>query len=238
MIDYDEFLALAENSLGAVVTLSGESTALINSLLSGIDYRSFKSGGEALTSEQRDLIEVIIAGAFLEVNSGEIIVIPEAETFFGSDPPTYSFDSSGQGNGGMRWRSDVDGVVTGLKYYRTAATGTNVSGALWELNTFTTLGTVDFEDETVGWKIVEFEEPIPINAEEHYTVSVFSLGGGFPTALNYFDDEIVVGHITAIEDGVSGIPNGLYNSDSVQSYPSLGFMSLCFFADFLFIPDE
>ena len=65
---------------------------------------------------------------------------------------------------GMKFRSDVAGVVTGVRFYKAAAnTGTH-TGHLWT-STGTLLGSVTFANETAsGWQQASFATPLSIAA--------------------------------------------------------------------------
>ena len=72
---------------------------------------------------------------------------------------------------GVKFRSDVDGFVTGVRFYKGADnTGTHV-GNLWT-TTGTLLATATFASETPsGWQQVLFDAPVPITANTTYVVS-------------------------------------------------------------------
>ena len=80
---------------------------------------------------------------------------------------------------GMRVRSDSDGVITGLRFYKGAAnTGTHV-GHLWT-NTGTLLATAIFVDETAsGWQEVMFASPVQVSANTTYVASYFAPVGRY-----------------------------------------------------------
>ena len=72
---------------------------------------------------------------------------------------------------GLKFRSDVAGTVTGVRFYKgTGTTGTH-TGKLWS-STGTQLATATFTGETAsGWQQVTFSSPVAITANTVYVVS-------------------------------------------------------------------
>ena len=81
---------------------------------------------------------------------------------------------SGAGPGvevGVKFRSDVSGTITGIRFYKSAAnTGTHI-GNLWS-STGTLLATATFTNETAsGWQTVTFSPAVSITANTVYVAS-------------------------------------------------------------------
>ena len=111
---------------------------------------------------------------------------------------------------GTRFRSDVGGYITGIRFYKAAAnTGTHV-GRLWT-NTGTLLGTVTFSGETAsGWQQANFASPIPITANTTYVVSYHAPNGHYTGTDPCFANSASTGRrCTALRDGIDGA-NGVY----------------------------
>ena len=72
---------------------------------------------------------------------------------------------------GVKFRTDVDGFVTGVRFYKgTGNTGTHV-GNLWTASG-TNLGAVTFTDETAtGWQQALFAAPIAVSVRTRLPVS-------------------------------------------------------------------
>ncbi|HKA28556.1 MAG TPA: DUF4082 domain-containing protein, partial [Candidatus Binatia bacterium] len=75
---------------------------------------------------------------------------------------------------GVKFRSDVAGTITGIRFYKSAAnTGTHV-GNLWT-TAGAKLGTVTFTGETAsGWQQMNFATPVAIQANTVYVASYFA----------------------------------------------------------------
>lgn len=100
-------------------------------------------------------------------------------------------------NLGTTFKSDVDGYVTGVKFYNPAggnALGSDV-GRLWACANAscalasggTELAAVNFpSDTTAGWKTATFSTPVHITANTYYIVTYYSAGGIYTATSNYF----------------------------------------------------
>jgi len=152
----------------------------------------------------------------IEVNGPRVLVNPTA------NPGTYSLWSSatqpgtidsGDGNSvevGMRFVSDVDGMITGLRFYKSAAnTGTHVAH-LWNASG-TLLASATFTAETgSGWQQVNFATPVVVNAGATYVASYYAPNGHFSVDLNYFTTgSVSSGPLHGIAQGPDGT-NGVY----------------------------
>jgi hypothetical protein len=133
---------------------------------------------------------------------------------------------------GVKFRSEADGYITGLRFYKGLAnTGTHV-GNLWT-RTGTLLATATFTNETAsGWQEVLFSSPVPISAETTYLASYHSASGYIA-----FDDAyLTVGvdnyPLRALADGEDG-PNGVYRTGA-SGFPSMSWNSSNYWVDVVF----
>jgi hypothetical protein len=87
---------------------------------------------------------------------------------------------------GVKFRSDVAGNITGIRFYKASAnTGTHV-GNLWT-STGTLLATATFTGETAsGWQQVNFATPVSITANTVYVASYHANNGHYSFNDNYF----------------------------------------------------
>ena len=110
---------------------------------------------------------------------------------------------------GVKFRSEVAGWITGIRFYKGAAnTGTHV-GHLWASDG-TPLGSATFSSETAsGWQQVDFAAPVAIAANTTYIASYHS-EGYFAIDSGYFTSTGVdAPPLHALQAGVDG-PNGVY----------------------------
>ncbi len=121
---------------------------------------------------------------------------------------------------GVKFRSDVNGYITGLRFYKGSGnTGTH-TGHLWT-SAGALLATATFVNETASdWQTVIFASPVPINANTTYVASYYSSGGYFAYNANYFTGNINNAPLHALASGVDG-PNGVYVYGA-SAFPSAG----------------
>ena len=111
---------------------------------------------------------------------------------------------------GVKFRSDLAGYITGIRFYKgTGNTGTHV-GNLWSVSG-TKLATATFTNETgTGWQQVAFPTPVPIAANTVYVASYHAPNGGYAADSGYFANSGVDNPpIHLLQNGVSG-GNGVY----------------------------
>jgi hypothetical protein len=137
---------------------------------------------------------------------------------------------------GVKFRTDSDGYINGIRFYKGAGnTGTHV-GNLWS-STGTLLGSATFSGETAsGWQQVNFASPILIAANTVYVVSYHTNVGHFSVDRGYFATSGVDNPpLHAPADGVSG-PNGLYMYGSASAFPANSTASSNYWVDVVFSP--
>ena len=121
---------------------------------------------------------------------------------------------------GVKFRSDVAGSITGIRFYKASAnTGTHV-GNLWT-STGTLLATATFTGETAsGWQQVNFASPVSITANTVYVASYHANNGHISYTDNYFSVNGVDNPpLHAPANGVSG-GNGVYAYGSSSVFPN------------------
>lgn len=96
---------------------------------------------------------------------------------------------SGDGNGvelGVRVRPTVNALITGVRFYKSAAnTGTH-TGSLWDA-AGQRLATGTFTGETAsGWQTLTFDQPVQVRAGQTYTASYRAPNGHYSVDRGYF----------------------------------------------------
>ena len=109
---------------------------------------------------------------------------------------------------GVKFRSAVDGFITGLRFYKsTQNTGTHVAN-LWT-STGTLLASATFSNETgSGWQEVSFGSPVAITADTVYVASYHAPVGRYSVDEDYFVSARTNGPLTALATSESS--NGVY----------------------------
>jgi uncharacterized repeat protein (TIGR02543 family) len=134
---------------------------------------------------------------------------------------------------GVRFRSDVDGYITGIRFWKPSqATGTHV-GHLWNASGGTPLGEVIFTGETAsGWQEATFGSPIPITANTTYIAS-YHAPAGYAATTNFFATGLDNPPLYALANGVDG-SNGVYKYGPSGSFPTDTFQTSNYWVDVVF----
>jgi hypothetical protein len=134
---------------------------------------------------------------------------------------------------GVKFRSDVNGYITGLRFYKGSGnTGTHV-GSLWT-STGTLLASVTFTNETgTGWQQVSFAAPVPITAGTVYVAAYHAPVGQYAITRPYFTTSYDNAPLHAQQDGVSG-GNGVYAYGASSVFPTNSYQSSNYWVDVVF----
>jgi hypothetical protein len=134
---------------------------------------------------------------------------------------------------GVKLRTDVDGFITALRFYKgTQNTGTHI-GNLWT-STGTLLASVTFTGETAsGWQQVNLPTPVAINANTTYVASYHTAVGHYSVNEPYFASSSFDNPpLHALRDGLDG-RNGVYTYGA-SSFPTQSFNSSNYWVDIVF----
>jgi hypothetical protein len=146
--------------------------------------------------------------------------------------PQYAAVTDGQPiEVGVKFRADVDGYITGLRFYKGLLnTGIHI-GDLWD-GSGTLLASVTFTNETAsGWQEVSFPTSVPITANTTYVASYYSPSGYFAFNKSYFTTGVDNGPLHALANGVDG-SNGVYKYGS--GFPTSSYNSSNYWVDVVF----
>lgn len=135
---------------------------------------------------------------------------------------------------GVRFRSDVNGRVTGIRFYKSAAnTGSHV-GSLWT-STGTLLAAATFASESAsGWQQVTFASPVTVTANTVYVASYHTEVGHYSADRSFFATGLDEPPLHALADGVSG-PDGCYAYGPASTFPQNGFQATNYWVDVAFV---
>ena len=135
---------------------------------------------------------------------------------------------------GVKFRSDVAGKITGIRFYKaTANTGTHV-GNLWS-STGTLLGSITFSNETAsGWQQMLLASPVAITSNTVYVASYHCTIGHYSEDDNYFTSKGADNPpLHALTNGVSG-GNGVYAYGTSSAFPSSTWNAANYWVDVAF----
>lgn len=119
----------------------------------------------------------------------------------------------------MKFRSDVAGTITGVRFYKGRGSTGKHTGTLWTAGG-TLLATGTFVNETAsGWQELLFSTPVPISANTTYIAS-YHANNGFAVDVGYFVGRGVdSAPLHALKAGVDGA-NGVYVYAANRQFPS------------------
>ena len=135
---------------------------------------------------------------------------------------------------GVKFRVDLNGFITGIRFYKGATnTGTHV-GNLWT-SAGQPLATATFANETAtGWQQVTFPNPVAVTANTIYVASYHTNTGNYAANNSYFANSGVDNPpVHLLQDGVSG-GDGVYAYGASSSFPTNTFQSTNYWVDVVF----
>jgi LPXTG-motif cell wall-anchored protein len=103
-----------------------------------------------------------------------------------STPDFANFDDTNSNELGLKFKSDVSGTVTAIRFYKGSKnTGTH-TGSLWTADGHV-LATATFSGETEsGWQTLTFASPVAIDADTTYVASYHTEVGFYAVNRNAF----------------------------------------------------
>jgi hypothetical protein len=135
---------------------------------------------------------------------------------------------------GVQFQSDVNGYITGIRFYKSAKnTGTHV-GNLWTGGT--QLATATFTGESAsGWQQVSFSSPVAIFAGKVYVASYHMTSGHYAADTGYFSGKAVDNSPLHAAQDSPATPNGVYAYGTTSSFPTGTWQSTNYWVDVVFV---
>ena len=147
----------------------------------------------------------------------------------GPDPDTASTEV------GVKFRTDVAGQITGLRFYKQAGnTGTHV-GHLWT-STGSQLAAVTFTGESAtGWQQATFATPVSVSPGVTYVASYLAPNGRYSADTNFFaNGGLDAPPLHLLADGADGT-NGVYGYFGAPGgFPTEAWLSANYWVDVVF----
>jgi hypothetical protein len=154
--------------------------------------------------------------------------------FAGRVPGTQSASDPDAVELGTKIRTDVDGFITGVRFYKGSGnTGTH-TGNLWSA-TGKRLATGTFTNETAGgWQQLTFASPVAVTANTTYVVSYHAPSGHYAADGGFFTGAGADNApLHALASGVDG-PDGVYAYGATSSFPSGTWQATNYWVDAVF----
>ncbi|NWF61074.1 MAG: DUF4082 domain-containing protein [Fischerella sp.] len=134
---------------------------------------------------------------------------------------------------GVKFRSDVNGYIKGIRFYKSPQNTNTHVGTLWN-SSGQQLAQVTFTSETAsGWQQANFAQPVAINANTVYVASYHTDVGKYSVTENYFTSAVDKPPLHALADGASG-GNGVYNYSANPAFPTSSYASSNYWVDVVF----
>ncbi|MEC4749602.1 N,N-dimethylformamidase beta subunit family domain-containing protein [Methylomicrobium sp. Wu6] len=147
-------------------------------------------------------------------------------------PGTPSVNDPSSVELGVKFKSDLNGVITGIRFYQVNA-GT-YTAALWTLGG-QQLATANVTATTSGWQQVTFSNPVAITANTVYVASYHAPNGNYAVnnSPQFSSSGVDNPPIHLLQDGVSG-GNGVYVYSASSTFPTNTYNSSNYWVDVVF----
>jgi N,N-dimethylformamidase beta subunit-like protein/uncharacterized protein DUF4082/Big-like domain-containing protein len=121
---------------------------------------------------------------------------------------------------GVRFRSELAGYVTGIRFYKGARNTGSHTGSFWT-NGGALLARVTFTGETAsGWQEARFDGPVAITPNTTYIASYHAPDGGYAlTSAAFAAAAIDNAPLHALRDGTDGA-NGIFRYSTTPAFPN------------------
>ena len=132
---------------------------------------------------------------------------------------------------GVKFRSDVTGTITAIRFYKAAANTGPHQVSLWSVGG-TRLGTATVNlGAAAGWQEVALPAPVAVQANTTYVASYFCPNGHYSGTLNYFVTAIDTPPLHAL---ASGAGNGVFGYGAASLFPTGSYAAANYWVDVKF----
>lgn len=152
----------------------------------------------------------------------------------GSATPTHpaATDDPNAVELGVRFVSDVNGFVKGIRFYKGPGNTGSHRADLWS-GTGARLATATFTNESAtGWQQVLFATPVPISAGTVYVASYLARRGRYAYDEEYFNTALDNPPLHALANGSGG--NGVYHYGTGAVFPTDTYRATNYWVDVVF----
>jgi hypothetical protein len=134
---------------------------------------------------------------------------------------------------GTKFRSDLNGYVSGVQFYKGAGNSGPHSVSLWTSTGTLVASTSSANESASGWQKVLFPSPVQISANTTYVVSYHSTTGYAADGGFFGSSGVDSGVLHALANGVDG-PNGVFVYSAASAFPNQTFNATNYWVDVLF----
>jgi hypothetical protein len=107
---------------------------------------------------------------------------------FGAPTGQGDFDDGSDLELGFKFRSQINGYITGVRFYKQGPMSGTHTGHLWQTDG-TPLANATFTETASGWQDVTFSSPVAVTANTLYVASVTMPDGKYVATANYFNTD-------------------------------------------------
>jgi hypothetical protein len=134
---------------------------------------------------------------------------------------------------GLKFRADVDGYITGIRFFKYSQNSGTHLGDVWT-SSGTLLGTVTFSNETAsGWQEATFANPIPVKANTTYIASYHTNTGRYAATEYGFSTAVDTPPLHALASAASG-GNGVFAGGTTNVFPNQTWHDTNYWVDVVF----
>jgi hypothetical protein len=139
---------------------------------------------------------------------------------------------------GLKFRTDVDGEISAIRFYRGVPIDSGYTVHIWSA-TGELLGTgvaIEGQQPTPGWQTIQVYPPVAIKARQTYIASYYASKGQYAVDETFFTNASVDnGPLHALRDGEDG-GNGVYIYGEGGGFPTGTYRASNYWIDVIFKP--
>ncbi|MCD5350978.1 DUF4082 domain-containing protein [Kineosporia mesophila] len=134
---------------------------------------------------------------------------------------------------GVRFRPELDGYITGVRFWKGAGNTGVHTGSLWTFNG-TRRATGTFVSETdSGWQTLVFPVPVAVTAGTEYVASYFAPNGGYASTASYFLGKDAGAYPLTAPRATTASQNGVFLAGS-PGFPTSGYRGVSYWVSPVF----
>ncbi|WP_207229363.1 DUF4082 domain-containing protein [Ktedonosporobacter rubrisoli] len=131
---------------------------------------------------------------------------------------------------GLRFTTNVNGEVYGVRFYKGVGNSGTHTGSLWSANGHLLAKATFSQESQTGWQEVNFSSQVAITAGTTYVASYFAPRGHYAYAYNALKHNTATGVLTALKNG------GVYTYGG--GFPRTSYQASNYWVDVLFSPQS